>query len=174
MSAQPQPSPAAQLTGPAGTSAKPPLVTTIAIMTLVSGLFNLLSGVSALAGGVFVGIIFGFMPRMFNAYEFREARFMGPMMRAIGVITFILLVALAIYLLVLAFLELRYSIRLLGNPPGVSRPARHIAVMEIIAIAGGNVIAGIVGVLALVFYNEPAVQAYFAALSSPGAPADFA
>jgi hypothetical protein len=88
------------------------------------------------------------------------------MMLAIGVITFILLVVLGIYFLVLAFLELRYGIRLLANPPGVIKPARHIAVMEIIAIVGGNIIAAVVGVLALVFYNDPAVQQYFAMLSS--------
>lgn len=166
MSAQLQPSSVAQIPALAGMSAKPSLVTTIAVMTLVSGIFNLLGGVSALVGGVFVGIIFGFMPRMFSAYEFRDARFVGPMMLAIGVITFILLVVLGIYFLVLAFLELRYGIRLLANPPGVIRPARHIAVMEIIAIVGGNIIAAVVGVLALVFYNDPAVQQYFAMLSS--------
>lgn len=166
MSAQPQPSSVAQIPAPAGVFARPSLVTTIAVMTLVSGIFNLLGGVGVLVGGVFMGIVFGFMPQMFSAYEFREARFMGPMMLAIGALAFILLVALGIYFLVLAFLELRYGIRLLANPPGVTRPARHIAVMEIIAIVGSNIIAAVVGVLALVFYNDPAVQQYFDMLSS--------
>mgnify|MGYP005851107019 CR=1 FL=1 len=165
MSAQPPPSPVIQIPAPAGVSARPSLVMTIAVMTLVSGIFNLLGGVGVLAGGVFMGIVFGFMPQMFNSYEFREARFMGPMMLAIGVVTFILLLALGIYLLVLAFLELRYGIRLLANPPRAIKPARHIAVMEIIAIVGGNIIAAVVGVLALVFYNDPAVQLYFAGLA---------
>ncbi len=113
-----------------------------------------------------MGIVFGFMPQMFNTYEFRDARFVGPMMLAIGVVAFILLVALGIYFLVLAFLELRYGIRLLANLPGVLKPARHIAVMEIIAIVGGNIIAAVLGVLALMFYNDPAVQRYFDMLSS--------
>jgi len=38
--------------------------------------------------------------------------------------------------------------------------------MEMIAIDGGNLIPVVVGVLALVFYNDPAVQQYFAMLSS--------
>ncbi len=166
MSSQPQLSSPAHTPVPAGVSAKPSLVTTIAVMTLVSGIFNLLGGVSVLVGGVFVGIVFGFMPRMFKTYELRDVRFVGPMMLAIGVVTFILLVALGIYFLVLAFLELRYGIRLLANPPRAIKPARHIAVMEIIAIVGGNIIAAVIGVLALVFYNDPAVQLYFASLTS--------
>uniref|UniRef100_UPI0040498170 hypothetical protein n=1 Tax=Candidatus Roseilinea sp. TaxID=2838777 RepID=UPI0040498170 len=70
-----------------------------------------------------------------------------------------------IYFLALAFLELRYGIRLLANPPRAIKPARHIAVMKIIAIVGGNIIAAVVGVSALVFYNDPAVQLYFAGLA---------
>ncbi len=48
MSSQPQLSPAADIPATAGLSAKLSLVTTIAVMTLVSGIFNLLGGVSVL------------------------------------------------------------------------------------------------------------------------------
>ncbi|MCS7059737.1 MAG: hypothetical protein RMN25_01100 [Anaerolineae bacterium] len=156
---------------PAGATVRPALVTTIAILTLVSGVFNVLIGVSTLVGGLFVAVIFGLVPQMANAYEFRQARFVGAMMMGIGIVTLVILLALAIYFLVLAFLELRYSVRLLANPPAVTRPARHIAVLEIVAVLGGNIIATLTGVLALAFYGEPAVQAYFAALSAERARA---
>ena len=148
-----------------GEVVKPSLVTTIAVMTLVSGILNLLGGVGILIGGVVTGIIFGFMPQMFNTRDFREVQFMGPMMLALGIILFLLLIALAIFFLVLAFLEVRYGIQLLANPPKPIKPARYIAVMEIVAIIGGNIIAAVIGVLALVFYNDRSVQAYFAAVA---------
>ena len=162
--------PMAQIPAQAGVTTRPSMVTAIAVMTLVSGVLNLLGGVGGLVAGVVAGVVFGFMPQMFSSYEFRDARFVGPMMLTIGIITFLILVALAIFYLVLAFLELRYGIQLLANPPKALKPARHIAVMEIVAIIGGNIIAAVIGVLALVFYADPSVQAYFAAVA-PSQPA---
>ena len=66
----------------------------------------------------------------------------------------------------LGILEIIYAAKLLGNPPRPVQPAKYIAIMEICNILFGSVWSLALGIFALVAYNDPAVQAYFAWLNS--------
>jgi hypothetical protein len=70
------------------------------------------------------------------------------------------------YPFVLGILEIVYAAKLLPNPPRPVQPATYLAVMEIVAILYLNPLALIGGILALVFYNDPQVVAYFARLNT--------
>ncbi len=67
---------------------------------------------------------------------------------------------------VLGIFEILYALKLLANPPQRVQPSQTIAILEICCFITGNVLATIVGILALVFYNDPAVKDYFARLNS--------
>jgi hypothetical protein len=115
---------------------KPDRLTAIAVMTLVSGIFNLFWSI-----GIFILVaIFG----------------VGTLL--IGCIC----LPLCIYPLALGILEIVYAAKLLRNPISPQlKPAYHIAVMEIIDMLFGNAIALIAGVMALILYNDVAVRRYF-------------
>jgi hypothetical protein len=115
---------------------RPDRLTAIAIMTLLSGILNLFWSLV-----VFLAVLlFGF----------------GTLL--LGCIC----LPLGLYPLGLGILEIVYAVRLLRNhvPPAL-KPAYHIAVMEVIDTLFGNLPALIVGVLALIFYNDPAVRRFF-------------
>ena len=87
-----------------------------------------------------------------------------------GLVT-IICIPITILPAVLGIFEIIYAAKLLATPPQPVQPSQTIAVLEICAIVAGNVISLIVGILALVFYNDPSVRAYFAWLNSGGPPA---
>jgi len=64
-----------------------------------------------------------------------------------------------------------YAAKLLSDPPSPVKPSQALAILEICAILIANVISLVTGILALVFYNEPEVQKYFAGLSAQDASA---
>lgn len=115
---------------------RPSRVTTIAGLTLASGILNFFWS---------AGLGFAFV--------------------LLGAGTFLigcLCLPVALYPLLLGILEVAYAFRLLRRPPPPSmKPAYHIAVMEIIAALLGNIPALIVGVAALISYNDRAVRGYF-------------
>lgn len=69
---------------------------------------------------------------------------------------------------VLGVFEIIYAAKLMSNPPQTMQPSTSIAILEIIAIVYGNVFAMVVGILALVFYNDQIVRDYFARLNGMG------
>jgi hypothetical protein len=73
---------------------------------------------------------------------------------------------------VLGIFEVIYAAKLMSNPPQAVQPSTNIAILEIIAILAGNVFSVVVGILALVFYNDLTVRDYFARLNglAPVAP----
>lgn len=76
---------------------------------------------------------------------------------------------------VLGIFEIIYAAKLMYNPPQPVQPSQTIAILEICCILVGNVISLVVGILALVFYNDPQVKAYFARINGqepvpPAAP----
>src|SRR6266498_6164080 len=75
--------------------------------------------------------------------------------------------------LILGVFEIIYSAKLLSNTPQPIKPSTNIAIFEIVAVLYGNVFAMVVGILALVFYNDQIVRDYFARLNgtAPFAPA---
>lgn len=116
---------------------KPALVETIGWLTLVSGVVNILYGlsltVSVVLGTLFLGLI------------------CAP---------------LTLLPVVLGIFEVLYALRVLANPPEPMAPNRTLAVLEIVDLLSLNVIAALVGILALIFYDDPAVKQYFADLQT--------
>ena len=71
---------------------------------------------------------------------------------------------------VLGIFEVTYAAKLFSIPPQAVKPSTTIAVLEIVAVAAGNLFSMVVGILALVFYNDVAVRDYFARLNGTLAP----
>ena len=114
----------------------PGLVKTIAIMTLVNGIFNILWGL-----GITAGVVLGTF-------------FIGLICAPVTILP-----------AVLGVFEMIYALKLLGNPPQPVQPSTSIAILEILCVLAGNVFSMIVGILALVFYNDLQVKDYFARLN---------
>lgn len=112
---------------------KPGKVQTIAVLTLVSGITNILWAL-----GVTVMVVVGTI--------------------GIG----LLCAPLTLLPLVLGIFEIIFAMKLMANPPQPVKPSQTLAILEIVMIIGGNLVSVAAGILALVFYNEPEVKAYFA------------
>ncbi len=84
------------------------------------------------------------------------------------VLTLVGVVCLPVTLLpaVLGIFEILYGIKLLANPPRPVQPSKTIAILEVVTFLFLNVISGVVGILALVFYSDPETKAYFEAINS--------
>ena len=72
--------------------------------------------------------------------------------------------------LILGGFEIAYAIKLLANPPQPVQPSQAIAIWEIVALFVGNVFSLVVGILALIFYNDSTVKDYFARLNGTQTP----
>lgn len=72
---------------------------------------------------------------------------------------------------VLGIFEIIYAAKLFGTPAQAVRPSTGIAAFEIAAILAGNAFSMVVGILALVFYNDQAVRSYFDEINGMAAPA---
>jgi len=93
--------------------------------------------------------------------------FWGLIATAVVVPT-IILACLAVFTIlptILGVFEIIYALKLLGNPPQPVQPSTSIAILEISTVLTGNVFSMIVGILSLVFYNDPQVKEYFANLN---------
>ncbi len=71
---------------------------------------------------------------------------------------------------VLGIFEIIYAAKLLSNPPQAVQPSTTIAILEIVCILAGNIFSVVVGILALVFYNDQTVRDYFARLNGTLVP----
>ncbi len=118
---------------------KPDQLNAVAILTLISGVLNV---------ATFFGLACGLGSLL--------------LLSVVGIVCLPLLV----YPLVLGILEIVYAAKLLPNPPQPVKPARYLAVMEICGILFGNIISAVIGILALVFYSDPTVQAYMDRVSA--------
>jgi|GEM_PF-733999 len=120
-------------------SDKPGLVTALAVLTLISGMINIMAGLGA----------------------------------AIGMALSIVLLCIAplgLLPILLGIFEILYAIKLLSSAPQPVRPNQTIAILEICCFLFGNLLSCIVGVVALVFYNDPAVKSYFATINTEALP----
>jgi hypothetical protein len=120
---------------------KPTLVNVIAWMTLASGIVNLFWGLGVSLTVLVSTIGFG-------------------------------LICLPITILptILGIFEIIYAAKLLSNPPQAVRPSTSLAILEIVCILAGNIFSVVVGILALVFYNDLTVRDYFARLNGTLVP----
>lgn len=115
---------------------KPGALTAVGVMTLLNGLFNIAYGLT---------LTFGF---------------------AISIVGLIC-TPLTIIPTILGIFESIYGIRLLKNPLARgTRPSQALAIWEIIAVVTGNLFSPVVGILALMFYNDSSVAAYFAEINN--------
>lgn len=135
------PAPASPATAPAALpptatgSDKPGLVTALAILTLVSGMINIMAGLGAAIGMALSVVLLCIAP-------------------------------LGLLPIVLGVFEMLYAIKLLSSLPQPVRPNQTIAILEICCFLFGNILSCAVGVVALVFYSEPAVKTYFAKVNA--------
>jgi hypothetical protein len=124
---------------------KPDKVGAIAVLSLVDGILNVVYGLSWIFG------IFVF----------------GASTCGLGC----LFVPLGAYPLVLGILEIMYASKLLPDPPRGAEPARWLAVMQIVNVLWGQIISVVVGILLLVFFDDPEVRDYLARFAPAAAPA---
>ena len=66
---------------------------------------------------------------------------------------------------ILGVFEIIYAAKLISNPPQTLQPSTTIAILEIVSALVGNFFSVVVGILALVFYNDVTVRDYFARLN---------
>jgi hypothetical protein len=71
---------------------------------------------------------------------------------------------------ILGVFEIIYAAKLLSNPAQPVQPSNAIAIFEIACALTGNIFAMVVGILALVFYNDLTVKDYFAKLNGTFVP----
>ena len=116
---------------------RPSNITTLAVMTLVSGGLNILAGL-----GLTIAVVLGTF-------------FFG-----------IICVPITILPAILGVFEILYGVKLLAVPPKPLKPSQAIAILEIATFLYLNVISGVVGILAMVFYNDPEVKKYFEMINS--------
>lgn len=90
---------------------------------------------------------------------------------ALSTVIGIICVPFTILPTILGVFELIYAAKLISNPAQPVQPSTNIAVFEIASVAMGNVFSMVVGILALVFYNDILVRDYFARLNGILAPA---
>jgi hypothetical protein len=89
---------------------------------------------------------------------------------ALATIVGIVCIPFTILPTILGVFEIIYAAKLLSNPPQPVLPSTNIAVLEIVTILVGNLFSMVVGILALVFYNDLVVKDYFARLNGMPAP----
>jgi hypothetical protein len=113
---------------------KPGLFTTIAVMTLVSGIINLFWGfiASATALGTLIGVI---------------------------------CLPITILPTILGIFEIIYAAKLLSAQPEPIQPSQTLAIFEILTFLIGNIFSMVVGILALIFYNDISVRDYFSRIN---------
>lgn len=79
----------------------------------------------------------------------------------LGLVFTVVWILPAAFGIVVGILEILYATKLMPDPIKVSKPAKHIAIMEIVAIINGSIFSVVVGILALIWYNEPKIKEYF-------------
>src|SRR5512145_1718323 len=90
---------------------------------------------------------------------------LGASAAALATIVGIICTPLLILPTILGVFEIIYAAKLMSNPPQAVQPSSTIAILEIVCILVGNIFSVVVGILALVFYNDQTVRDYFARLN---------
>jgi hypothetical protein len=99
--------------------------------------------------------------------------FWGLGLSLTGLMSIIGIVCIPFMLLptILGVFEIIYAAKLMSNPPQTVQPSTTIAILEIVSALVGNFFSVVVGILALVFYNDVTVRDYFARLNGTLPPA---
>jgi hypothetical protein len=115
---------------------RPGLVNALGIMTLVNGILNIFAGLGLTAAVVLSTLGIGLL--------------CSPITLAPAV---------------LGVFEIMYAAKILANPPQPVKFSQTIAILEIVCVVFGNGISLVVGILALVFYNDQSVKGYFSSIN---------
>ena len=93
--------------------------------------------------------------------------FWGLGLSLTGLLSIIGIICIPFMLLptILGVFEIIYAAKLMSNPPQTVQPSTTIAILEIVSALVGNFFSVVVGILALVFYNDVTVRDYFARLN---------
>lgn len=93
--------------------------------------------------------------------------FWGLGLSLTGLLSIIGIICIPFMLLptILGVFEIIYAAKLMSNPPQTTQPSTTIAILEIVTALVGNFFSVVVGILALVFYNDVTVRDYFARLN---------
>ena len=93
--------------------------------------------------------------------------FWGLGLSLTGLLSIIGIICIPFMLLptILGVFEIIYAARLMSDPPQTTQPSTTIAILEIVSALVGNFFSVVVGILALVFYNDLTVRDYFARLN---------
>lgn len=137
----------AEFSAPQG--GKPGKIQALAIMTLIDGILNI----------VVVGFGWGL-------------GILGSVIGTAGVGFFVLICCpIPIYAIVLGILEIIAATKLLPEPAKTKEFPKYLAIMQIINIISGGIFSIVIGILALVFANDPEVLAYFQSVEiAPSGP----
>jgi len=84
---------------------------------------------------------------------------------ALGTIIGIVCLPITILPTILGVFEIIYAAKLLSAQPQPVKPSQSIAVFQILTFLIGNIFSMVVGILALIFYNDLAVKDYFARIN---------
>ncbi len=88
------------------------------------------------------------------------------MIWAVALIMGICTAPLGVYAAVVGVMAIVYASNLLSSRPRGVEPNKTLAIMQIANIVSGNVISLVIGILALVFYNDPEVEDYYRQVAS--------
>jgi hypothetical protein len=93
--------------------------------------------------------------------------FWGLGLSLTGLLSIIGIICIPFMLLptILGVFEIIYAAKLMSTPPQTVQPSTTIAILEIVSALVGNFFSVVVGILALVFYNDVTVRDYFARLN---------
>jgi vacuolar-type H+-ATPase subunit I/STV1 len=91
---------------------------------------------------------------------------------ALGTIVGVICLPITILPTILGIFEIIYAAKLLSAQPQPTQPSTSIAVLQILTFMLGNIFSMVVGILALIFYNDVTVKDYFTRLNGgvPAAP----
>jgi hypothetical protein len=84
---------------------------------------------------------------------------------ALGTLVGVVCLPITILPTILGVFEIIYAAKLLSTQPEAVKPSQPIAVFEILMLFYFNVFSLIVGILALIFYNDVTVKGYFARIN---------
>lgn len=86
---------------------------------------------------------------------------------AIGSFFGIVCLPIAILPTILGVFEIVYAAKLLSTQPQPVQPSTSIAIFQILTFLMGNIFSMVVGILALIFYNDLTVKNYFSRMNNP-------
>ena len=89
---------------------------------------------------------------------------------ALGTIVGVICLPITILPTILGVFEIIYAAKLLSTQPEAVKPSQPIAIFEILMLFYFNVFSLIVGILTLIFYNDPSVKEYFARINGTVTP----